>query len=252
MLALLRTRRWIGFTTLVVVLIAAFGFLSHWQWMRADEKRAQRLLVERSTAGQSPIPVIEGAVGDLPEWEVVSATGVFDESRQVLVRQRPQGGANGYWVLTPLSAEGGLVTWVNRGWLAATGPAIKTPDSPPPPSGVTEVTGWWRMPETVSESSRTGLPIGMIGAVDPSVLPGTTSMTGYIQLVSSSPEGAELIPVPRPTIDEGQNISYAVQWILFAAVGIIGWFIFLRRESIEDAERASVAASEAKPEGATR
>lgn len=252
MLALLRTRRWIGFTTLVVVLIAAFGFLSHWQWMRADEKRAQRLLVERSTAGQSPIPVIEGAVGDLPEWEVVSATGVFDESRQVLVRQRPQAGANGYWVLTPLSAEGGLVTWVNRGWLAATGPAIKTPDSPPPPSGVTEVTGWWRMPETVSESSRTGLPIGMIGAVDPSVLPGTTSMTGYIQLVSSSPEGAELIPVPRPTIDEGQNISYAVQWILFAAVGIIGWFIFLRRESIEDAERASAAASEAKPEAATR
>jgi cytochrome oxidase assembly protein ShyY1 len=252
MLALLRTRRWIGFTTLVVVLIAAFGFLSHWQWMRADEKRAQRLLVERSTAGQSPVPVIEGAVGDIPEWEVVSATGVFDESRQVLVRQRPQGGANGYWVLTPLSAEGGLVTWVNRGWLAATGPAIKTPDSPPPPSGVTEVTGWWRMPETVSESSRTGLPIGMIGAVDPSVLPGTTSMTGYIQLVSSSPEGAELIPVPRPTIDEGQNISYAVQWILFAAVGIIGWFIFLRRESIEDAERASVAASEAKPEAATR
>lgn len=252
MLALLRTRRWIGFTALVIVLIAAFGFLSHWQWMRADEKRAQRLLVERSTAGQSPLPIVEGNIRDIPEWEVVSATGVFDESRQVLVRQRPQSGANGYWVLTPLSAEGGLVTWVNRGWLAATGPAVTTPDSPPPPSGMTTVTGWWRLPETVSESSRTGLPAGMIGAVDPSVLPGTTSMTGYIQLVTSSPEGADLVPVPRPTIDEGQNISYAVQWILFAGVGIIGWFIFLRRESIEDAERASTRASEAEPEGASR
>lgn len=252
MLALLRTRRWIGFTTLVIVLIAAFGFLSHWQWMRADEKRAQRLLIERSTAGQSPLPIVEGNIRDIPEWEVVSATGIFDESRQVLVRQRPQSGANGYWVLTPLSAEGGLVTWVNRGWLAATGPAVTTPDSPPPPSGMTTVTGWWRLPETVSESSRTGLPAGMIGAVDPSVLPGTTSMTGYIQLVPSTPEGAGLIPVPRPTIDEGQNISYAVQWILFAAVGIIGWFIFLRRESIEDVERASTRASEAEPEGASR
>lgn len=245
MLALLRTRRWIGFTTLVVVLIAAFGFLSHWQWMRADEKRAQRMLVERSTSSQSPLPVSPGNVGEIPEWEVVSATGVFDESRQVLVRQRPQGGANGYWVLTPLGTEGGQETWVNRGWLAATGPAITTPVSPPPPSGVTKVTGWWRLPETVSESSRVGLPAGMIGAVDPSVLPGTTSMAGYVQLVESSPEGAELVPVPRPTIDEGQNVSYAVQWILFAAVGIIGWFIFLRRESIEDAERASTRASAA-------
>ena len=68
MLALLRTRRWIGFTTLVIVLIAAFGFLSHWQWMRADEKRAQRLIVERSTAGQSPVPVIERGLRDIPEW----------------------------------------------------------------------------------------------------------------------------------------------------------------------------------------
>lgn len=252
MLALLGTRRWIGFTSLVVVLIAAFGFLSHWQWMRADEKRAQRALVERSAASQTPVPLTDGGIGDIPEWEVVSVTGIFDASRQVLVRQRPQSGANGYWVMTPLSAEGGLVTWVNRGWLAATGPAITTPDSPQPPAGITEVTGWWRMPETVSESSRTGLPDGMIGAVDPSVLPDTPSMTGYIQLVSSSPEGAELVPVPRPTIDEGQNVSYAVQWILFAAVGIIGWFIFLRREAIEDAERASALSSAAALEAAAR
>jgi cytochrome oxidase assembly protein ShyY1 len=80
----------------------------------------------------------------------------------------------------------------------------------------------------------------MVGAVDPSVLPDTTTMTGYIQLLESTPEMAGLVPVPRPTIDEGQNISYAVQWLLFAAVGIIGWFIFLRREAIEDLERESV------------
>ena len=207
MLALLRTRRWIGFTTLVVLLIAAFGFLSHWQWMRADEKRAQRLLVERSTADQDPTPIDQRQTAAIPEWEAVSATGIFDASRQVLVRQRPQDGANGYWVLTPLTADDGLVTWVNRGWLAATGPATTTPESPPPPSGITKVTGWWRLPETVSEASRTGLPDGMIGAVDPSVLPGTSSMDGYVQLVTASPEAAGLVPVPRPKIDEGQNIS---------------------------------------------
>jgi cytochrome oxidase assembly protein ShyY1 len=170
----------------------------------------------------------------------VTTVGTFDPSKQVLARQRPLAGANGYWVLTPISTANGVDIWVNRGWMAATGPAITTPESPLPPTGEVEVTGWWRLPEQVSESSRTGLPEGMVGAVDPSVLPDTTTMTGYIQLLESTPEMAGLVPVPRPTIDEGQNISYAVQWLLFAAVGIIGWFIFLRREAIEDLERESV------------
>ena len=34
-----------------------------------------------------------------------------------------------------------------------------------------------------------------------------------------------------PVIDEGRNISYAVQWILFALVALAGWFFFLRREA---------------------
>jgi cytochrome oxidase assembly protein ShyY1 len=238
MLALLRTRRWIGFTILVIFLIAAFGFLSHWQWQRADEKRLQRISVEHSSDGSS-IPLVSRDIESVPEWESVTAIGSFDPSRQVLARQRPLAGANGYWVLTPLRTSDGLDIWVNRGWMAATGPAITTPESPLPPTGEVEVTGWWRLPEQVSESSRIGLPEGMVGAVDPNVLPETTSMTGYIQLLESTPEMSDLIPVPRPTIDEGQNISYAVQWLLFAAIGIIGWFIFLRREAIEDAERES-------------
>ncbi len=236
MLALLRTRRWIGFTTFVIVLIAAFGFLSHWQWQRADEKRLQRLSVEHSPDG-SFRPVQSSNIAALPEWESVTVMGSFDPLRQVLVRQRPQAGANGYWVLTPLSNDAGLTVWVNRGWMAATGPAITTPESPQPPTGNVAVTGWWRLPEAVSEASRTGLPDGMVGAVDPSVLPDTTTMSGYVQLLTSTPEMAGLVPVPRPTIDEGQNISYAVQWALFAAVGIVGWIIFLRREAIEDLAR---------------
>jgi cytochrome oxidase assembly protein ShyY1 len=40
-----------------------------------------------------------------------------------------------------------------------------------------------------------------------------------------------LVIVPLPQIDEGQNISYAVQWILFALVAMVGWFVFLRREA---------------------
>lgn len=239
MLALLRTRRWVGFTALVVFLIVAFGFLSHWQWQRADDKRIQRMAVEHSSV-ESATDLSSRDARSIPEWESITAVGSFDASKQVLVRQRPQAGANGYWVLTPLSLGSGEAVWVNRGWMAATGPAITTPPSPLPPTGSVEVTGWWRLPEQVSESSRTGLPPGMVGAVDPSVLPATSRLPGYLQLQESNPAMTGLAPVPRPTIDEGQNISYAVQWLLFAAVAIVGWFIFLRREAIEDRTRSTV------------
>jgi cytochrome oxidase assembly protein ShyY1 len=51
-----------------------------------------------------------------------------------------------------------------------------------------------------------------------------------VQLISATPADAGIVIVPLPEVDEVQNVSYAVQWIIFALVAIIGWFIFLRRE----------------------
>ena len=54
----------------------------------------------------------------------------------------------------------------------------------------------------------------------------------YVQAQQSAPEDSvTIVPVTRP--DELQNVSYAVQWLLFAAVAIGGWFYFLRREAKE-------------------
>jgi cytochrome oxidase assembly protein ShyY1 len=54
-------------------------------------------------------------------------------------------------------------------------------------------------------------------------------------LTESVPEQDGLIPLSLPEVNEGQNISYAVQWLLFAGVAMAGWFFFLRREAREDA-----------------
>jgi cytochrome oxidase assembly protein ShyY1 len=237
MIQLLRTRRWVAFTALVIFVIAAFGFLSHWQWARADDKRAQRLEVA-SASEQTATALNDSTAASAVQWQSFSATGRYEDTSQVLVRQRPLNGGNGYWVLTPLVTDDGITLWVNRGWLAATGPATITPESPSAPSGVVRLNGWWRSMEVVPEASRTGLPAGMVGAVDPAVLPVPTTVTGYLQLNTSVPDQTGLVDVPRPVIDEGQNVSYAVQWLLFAGVSIVGWFIFLRREAAEDAVRA--------------
>ena len=229
MLGLLRTSRWIGFTALVLGTIIAFGILSRWQWSRAEEKRLEQVEIDIAGAG-APQPL---TATPPPEWSAVTATGRFDADRQVLVRQRPLEGQNGYWVLTPLIVGPGSTVWVNRGWLAATGPATTTPPAPAPPTGEVTVSGWWRAPEGPRDN--TGLPEGMVAAVDPSTLPVPGTPPGFIQQREPVDDG--LVAVPRPQPDAGRNISYAVQWLLFAAVALVGWWYFLRREAADDAAR---------------
>lgn len=233
MLALLRTRRWLSFTFLVIFTIIAFGLLSHWQWSRAEFKKQERLALEAATiVNPTPLPT-DARLHEAVEWSRYTVTGEFDGSKQVVVRKRPLNGTNGFWVMTPFTAESGSTIWVNRGWFGANGAATVMPVIPPAPTGTQSIVGDWRYYESASPSDLEGLPSGMIPAVAPEVLPILQSAPGYLQLVS--PSQPALTVVPTPEIDEGQNISYAVQWLLFAAVAMVGWFIFLRREAKDDA-----------------
>ncbi len=235
MLALLRTRRWISFTCLVIFTIIAFGLLSRWQWSRAEFKKQERLALEAATiVHPSPLPT-DSKLHDAVEWSRYTVTGEFDGANQVVVRKRPLNGTNGFWVMTPFTEKSGSTIWVNRGWFQADGAATVMPHIPASPTGIQSIVGDWREFEAGSVADLQGLPKGMIPAVATEVLPIAQSAPGYLQLVS--PAQPELTAVPAPEIDEGQNISYAVQWLLFAAVAMVGWFIFLRREAKDDARR---------------
>ena len=231
MLALLRTRRWLGFTAIVVLVIVAFGLLSRWQWHRAEEKRIEgSALTTRADA--PPVPL--SMTAPPPEWTVVEARGRFAPD-SLMVRQRPQGGQNGAWVLSSLLTDAGRV-WVSRGWLPVTGAAVELPALPAPPSGEVTVIGTWHPFEPVDPARMEGLPAGMVPAVGPPAIPEDGYAPGFVQ--ASSPMDG-LSAVAPPEVDDARNISYAIQWLLFATVAIVGWWFFLRREATEDAQERS-------------
>ena len=232
MLALLRTRRWIAFTLLVIAAIVAFGLLSRWQWSRAEERRAEHAaLLAEST---SPAVPLAQALAAPRDWMPVTVTGTYDAGSTKLIRQRPLNGANGFWVATPLIADGGDAVWVNRGWVPVTGTATQVQAPPPPPAGAVAITGRLRTGERTPQPAPNDLPEGQAAALDPGVL-GSQVPGYYVELVSSVPTDTGVTPIPMPEIDESRNVSYAVQWLLFAAVALAGWFFFLRREAREDA-----------------
>lgn len=227
MLLALRTRRWQGFTALVLVAIVAFGLLSRWQWTRAEEKRVAQQ--EQELADQQAI--VPDAGQGLPEYTAVEISGSYDQSSTRLVRQRPLEGRNGYWVLQLLNSTSGDI-WVMRGWLPA---GARTDQSPyvAPMDGPVTVEGVVRpLVDGTALTDRGGMPVDQVTDIERTQLPLAGSAAWYVQARQSSPtDPLTVVPVTRP--DELQNVSYAVQWLLFAAVAIGGWFYFLRRESKE-------------------
>ena len=230
MLALLRTRRWIGFTVLVIVVIVAFGILSRWQWARADEKRQERVAsaAAMQTRAEAVETLLPGNTPAVPEWRRAAATGLWRADQQVLVRTRPLNSTNGMWVMTPLQLADGRILWANRGWIAATGAATAEVTAPAPAPGQVTVEGYLRPFEDVPAQG--GLPAGQVSAPSRSALPAVgTLVPEYLQVDRPSQEG--LTALSGPEIDEGRNVSYAIQWILFALVAIAGWAFLLRREA---------------------
>lgn len=225
---LLKTRRWLSFTVLVVLAIIGFGLLSRWQWTRADEHRIVRLAIS-----QAQVLELVDSVTDLAEFTRVQISGTFDNELTRLVRQRPLDGGNGYWVMTPLDSQSGGQTWVLRGWLGASTIATEVPLIPGAPPGEITLTGAIRNFEQPLANVY-GLPMGVVAKMSEEELNtavgNITVDNRVVQMIAISPAQNELKIVPLPQIDEGQNVSYAVQWILFALVAVVGWFVFLRRE----------------------
>lgn len=233
MWTLLRTRRWLAFTLLVVVAIVGFGLLSRWQWERAEERRGQDRALQAETALDAR-PIGE-ALSDPAEWMPVTLTGVYAEDRTVLVRQRPLDGQNGFWVVTPMTQPDGSTHWVNRGWIRATLAATQAVAAPPPPEGIVSVVGRLRPAQQPDAVPPGDLPAGQVPGVDIELV----GSDFYVERTSSDPGDPGVTALPLPEIDDGRNISYAVQWIIFAVIALVGWVYFLRREGQEDARQSA-------------
>ena len=98
--------------------------LGFWQLHRFEDHRAANAAGRaqrggRPGAGRDAAAGRAGRSSSDAEWRRVTATGEYDVSGQLLVRQRPLDGANGYQVLTPLVTSGGGALIVNRGWMPA-------------------------------------------------------------------------------------------------------------------------------------
>jgi surfeit locus 1 family protein len=238
------TPRKVGRHLLVLAVIAGCVVAGFWQLARLHQVRAYNAGVRRQL-GEAALPVsrVLPAAGR-PDTKAVAfrrvvATGHYEERDEVVLAGRSLGDTAGNDLLTPLALADGRAIVVNRGWVPF------SMDQPPvaqaaPPSGLVRVTGVLLTPDgasgpatqTVTLTTRVDLS-HLARQLPPRTLP------VYLLLQSQDPaqRGRFPRPQPLPALDEGPHFSYAVQWFLFAAVGLVGYPILLRRELVARAGR---------------
>lgn len=236
----LLTRRWLGLLLVAVLVAMACVLLGRWQLHRLTSRQAANHQVSRNIE-VDPVPPgrlleVNHGPASSAQYLRVRARGQYDETRQLLVRNRPLNGAVGYQVLVPFRTDAGPALLVDRGWVPSGGNSGQLPDVPPPPSGQVTVTAWLRASELPSgiggqpppgqvtridvSEIRTGLPYPVYG--------------GYGVLTQERPsprQAPELLPLPE--LSEGPHLAYAVQWFLFAALALGGFVVLARREAAD-------------------
>lgn len=233
-LRLLLTRRWLTRIVAGVLLATLCVLLGLWQLDRNDQRVARNAVIEANTAA-APVPLDnviapDDTVTEDLEWRKVTVQGSYDADRQLRLRLRPINGQRGVHALIPLVTADGTAILVDRGFVPG---ADDVPIADPPPGQVT-VTGWLRP----SESGRGlggDIEDGAIRYLDIAVLADewqTPMYQAWLGLIGESPPaGQPLEPLPEPTTESGPHLSYAVQWFLFAIIGVGGFVILIRAES---------------------
>lgn len=246
----LLSSRWLGLLALAVAVAVACVLLGSWQWNRREQRLARNAEVV-GNYDRDPVALRE-ALPDptrFPEggtWTPVEVDGEYVADATVLVRNRTRDGRPGYQVLVPLQSKEGPVLLVDRGFLPA-GQTGERPDDVPDPPGEVSVVARLRAPEPTDDR---GAPAGQTQRINPEALAAALAdasggrfdaadvVTGaYAEVASESPAPAVApVPEPRPPLDEGPHLSYALQWVVFAIGALVGFVVVARRTAQDDAE----------------
>ena len=231
-------------------MLPAFQALSNWQWHRLQDRQVVNAEIQ-AQINKEPVPIsdliveVDGAksVPEDTQWRTVEITGVWLQDSQVLVRKKSLESDLGLWVVTPLQLADGTIVMINRGWTAAANSAVDSPVVSNVPVGTIEVLGRLRDVTERTKPAPTDLPEGQVDRIVPTEIVDSpdTLTNAYVEMTASRPESlsSEIRSLPAPEVTEGAHRSYAIQWIFFEIMTVIGWIILVRNE-VKEQRKAAV------------
>lgn len=239
MLRNLATSRWLGYLAVLLVYVTVCGFLCWWQWNRREQAQTA---IERldSNWSAAALPIADA----LPQpydfdpdqqWQRVELHGEYLADEALMLRGRMRDGNVGFQQVVPFMTVDGTVFYVDRGWIPVGADGAEQPASVPEiPTGQLALLARLRPNEgDIGKDA----PTGQIASVDLESLANrhaaTVVYTGAYGLLESENGSvpSDIAAHERPMLDEGPHLSYSLQWVMFALVGIGGFIYALRADT---------------------
>ncbi|MFN8442152.1 MAG: SURF1 family protein [Caldilineaceae bacterium] len=236
-------RKWWWQTLLVLVGMVILAELGFWQLDRLAQRRAfnARLIAQWD---QQPFDLnqedLPADVVDL-EWRRVKAQGQFDYEHQIILTNQPRDdGSTGVMLVTPLILADNRAVLVARGWVpygqsgdnnwrqydepsaaSVVGLIQESHTLPETPISTTFQSDWYRVdiPAIQHQMPYPLLPAFLMQLPEPGrkmdALP-LREIPAYVQMP-----------------DEGNHLSYAIQWFMFAVIFGFGYLQFVRTQEMK-------------------
>ena len=243
-LSLLLSRHWILPSLLIVLGMAGLITLGFWQLDRLEQKRSYNAKVLSQLAAP-PLDLLEMG----PDWSAqlsgrrVTATGTFDYTNQVGIKNRFYRDALGINLFTPFYlSDSDLILMVDRGWIP-----LDTLQRDwhlfDEETGKDQIAGTLQLSGSLNLQERGGQAVEIptdrlwhredLDALEIALELILAPM--YLELTPETEPGLEF---PRRQarereLNEGNHLSYALQWYTFSLILGIGYVNLVRRRTLK-------------------
>jgi cytochrome oxidase assembly protein ShyY1 len=163
-------------------------------------------------------------------WEKVQLSGSFLNDDSMLVRKQYLESKLGFWVITPFQLENNDLILINRGWIPIASSSSAVEEIPKASQGLVKIKGYLQKFNKFEEKP-SDLPKNQLNQINYQNFSSDLNKDYYVQLNESFPQDREIAIIPLPELSNGPHLSYAIQWILFALLLPIGWYVLLRNEA---------------------
>jgi cytochrome oxidase assembly protein ShyY1 len=222
--------RFLGLLAVALVLASLFAWLGDWQLARSRDEAAREARAEAEAAAVTDLDELLAPaepVGGDDVRRLVQAAGDLDTGRVLAVPGRELDGEAGRWLLAPLvvgSTEGTL-------------PVVLGAAVPQLPDGRVELTG--RLEQSEAPVGGATPDAEEVRAVSSADLVNVWEPPLYTAYLALTEPPAPLRAVPESEPPSGfalQNLSYALQWWLFAGFAVFFWWRLVKDAHERDLE----------------
>jgi cytochrome oxidase assembly protein ShyY1 len=229
---------WLALLFAVLVFAAAcFWFLSPWQFRVSAQWQAKKNAVV-SAEHHAAVPIGQllpngAAPTERQSWRKVRIQGHYLRGKEAVARLRSVNGNPADEVITAFQPESGPTMLIDRGYITPHNGAV--PSYRQAPSGQVRLVARVHPSEPADPDKRRPfvrgghLQVYKINSASISRSLGAGVRSGYFSLTNDQPGGLGVLPLPSLSAPR-PYFSYALQWIAFGVMSLLGLGYFTWRE----------------------